>query len=112
MSTRRRMHGWQAEGAAPIVLGKPVAEPETIATAIRIGAPASWQGALRARDESGGAIEAVSDAEILAAYRISRAARGSSSSPRGGVRRRAANAAEQGVCRRARASSAPSPATA
>ena len=70
LATRRpRMHGWQAEGAAPIVLGKPVAEPETIATAIRIGAPASWQGALRARDESGGAIEAVSDAEILEAYR-------------------------------------------
>ncbi len=69
MSTRRPlMFGWQAEGAAPIVLGRPVAEPETIATAIRIGAPASWQGALRARDESGGAIEAVSDAEILAAY--------------------------------------------
>ena len=69
MSSRRpRMHGWQAEGAAPIVLGRPVAEPETIATAIRIGAPASWQGALRARDESGGAIEAVTDAEILAAY--------------------------------------------
>jgi threonine synthase len=69
MSARRpRMYGWQAEGAAPIVLGRPVAEPETIATAIRIGAPASWQGALRARDESGGAIEAVSDTEILAAY--------------------------------------------
>ena len=70
MSTRRpRMFGWQAEGAAPLVLGKPVAEPETIATAIRIGAPASWMGAVRARDESGGAIEAVSDAEILEAYR-------------------------------------------
>jgi len=51
------------------VTGEPVKEPETIATAIRIGAPASWQGALRARDESGGAIEAVSDAEILDAYR-------------------------------------------
>jgi threonine synthase len=69
MSKRRpRMFGWQAEGAAPIVRGQPVAEPETIATAIRIGAPASWQGAIRARDESGGAIEAVSDAEILDAY--------------------------------------------
>ena len=69
MSTRRpRMYGWQAEGAAPLVLGRPVAEPETIATAIRIGVPASWQGATRARDESGGAIEAVSDAEILDAY--------------------------------------------
>jgi threonine synthase len=70
MSTRRpRMYGWQAEGAAPIVLGRVVEKPETIATAIRIGAPASWQGATRARDESGGAIEAVSDAEILEAYR-------------------------------------------
>jgi threonine synthase len=69
MSTRRpRMYGWQAEGAAPLVLGRPVADPETIATAIRIGVPASWQGAMRARDESGGAIEAVSDAEILDAY--------------------------------------------
>jgi threonine synthase len=63
------MYGWQAEGAAPIVRGHPVEEPETIATAIRIGAPASWQGAVRARDESGGAIEAVSDEEILDAYR-------------------------------------------
>ncbi|MEO8633113.1 MAG: threonine synthase [Chloroflexota bacterium] len=69
MSTRRpRMFGWQAEGAAPLVLGRPVADPETIATAIRIGAPASWDGAVRARDESGGAIEAVTDAEILDAY--------------------------------------------
>jgi threonine synthase len=69
-ATRRpRMYGWQAEGAAPIVRGEPIAEPETIATAIRIGDPASWQGAVRARDESGGAIEAVSDAEILDAYR-------------------------------------------
>jgi threonine synthase len=63
------MYGWQAEGAAPIVRGERVAEPETIATAIRIGDPASWKGAVRARDESGGAIEAVSDAEILDAYR-------------------------------------------
>jgi threonine synthase len=70
LATRRpRMYGWQAEGAAPIVRGHPVEEPETIATAIRIGAPASWQGAVRARDESGGAIEAVSDDEILDAYR-------------------------------------------
>ena len=68
-ATRRpRMYGWQAEGAAPIVRGERIAEPETIATAIRIGDPASWQGAVRARDESNGAIEAVSDAEILDAY--------------------------------------------
>jgi threonine synthase len=65
---RPKMYGFQAEGAAPIVRGTPVADPQTVATAIRIGNPASWQGAVRARDESGGAIEAVSDAEILEAY--------------------------------------------
>jgi threonine synthase len=65
---RPRMYGYQAEGAAPLVRGAPVAEPETIATAIRIGNPASWKGAVAARDESGGAIDAVSDAEILDAY--------------------------------------------
>jgi threonine synthase len=63
------MWGFQAEGAAPIVRGEPVAEPHTVASAIRIGNPASWQGAVAARDESGGRIAAVSDAEILAAYR-------------------------------------------
>ncbi len=63
---RPRMLGFQAEGAAPIVRGEPVAQPETAATAIRIGNPASWQGAVAARDESGGVIEAVSDEEILA----------------------------------------------
>ncbi len=62
--------GFQAAGAAPIVLGSPVAHPETIATAIRIGAPASWEGAVAARDESGGRIEAVTDDEILDAYRL------------------------------------------
>ena len=64
-----RMYGFQAAGAAPIVLGHPVAEPETVATAIRIGDPASWTKATAARDESGGRIEAVTDDEILAAYR-------------------------------------------
>jgi threonine synthase len=64
-----RMLGWQAQGAAPLVLGEPVLHPETIATAIRIGNPASWAGAIAARDESGGAIDWVTDAEILAAYR-------------------------------------------
>jgi threonine synthase len=64
-SRRPRMLGFQAEGAAPIVLGAPVEAPETAATAIRIGNPASWQGAVAARDESGGVIEAVSDEEIL-----------------------------------------------
>ncbi len=64
-----RMWGFQAEGAAPIVLGHPVDEPETIASAIRIGNPASWPQALAARDESGGRIDAVSDPQILAAHR-------------------------------------------
>ena len=62
------MRGFQAAGAAPIVNGAPVAAPSTIATAIRIGNPASWNGAVRARDESGGSITAVTDDEILDAY--------------------------------------------
>jgi threonine synthase len=66
---RPRMLGWQAAGAAPLVHGEAVPHPETIATAIRIGNPASWEGAISARDESGGAIESVTDAEILDAYR-------------------------------------------
>jgi threonine synthase len=65
-----RMWGFQAAGAAPIVRGEPVPNPETIATAIRIGAPASWHGAVTARDESGGIIEAVTDQQILDAYRL------------------------------------------
>lgn len=65
-----RMWGFQASGAAPIVLGEPVLQPETLATAIRIGNPASWQSAEAARDESDGVIEAVTDDEILAAYRL------------------------------------------
>ena len=64
------MWGFQAAGAAPIVLGYPVDEPETIATAIRIGNPASWPQALDARDSSGGLIESVTDEQILAAHRI------------------------------------------
>src|SRR6266513_2275656 len=64
------MLGFQAEGAAPLVLGHPVEHPETIATAIRIGKPASWYGATAAASESGGGIHAVSDEEILAAYRF------------------------------------------
>jgi len=65
-----RMMGYQAMGAAPIVLGRVVERPETIASAIRIGNPASWQGAVAARDESRGAIEAVSDEEIISAYKL------------------------------------------
>jgi threonine synthase len=65
-----RMLGYQAAGAAPIVSGKPVANPVTVATAIRIGNPASWQLAEEARAESGGLIGSVTDDEILAAYRL------------------------------------------
>ena len=64
------MYGFQAAGAAPIVKGKVVKNPETIATAIRIGNPASWQQAVEARDTSGGVIDSVTDREILAAYRL------------------------------------------
>jgi threonine synthase len=71
-----RMLGFQAAGSAPLVHGEPVAHPETIATAIRIGNPASWDGAIAARDESGGAIRAVSDAEILDAYKLLAATEG------------------------------------
>jgi len=67
---RPKMVGLQAEGAAPIVRGHSVEKPETIATAIRIGNPASWKEALAARDDSGGLIEMVSDQEILEAYRL------------------------------------------
>jgi threonine synthase len=68
--TLPRMLGFQASGAAPIVRGAPVRHPTTIATAIRIGNPASWTWALEARDSSGGSITAVTDREILAAYRL------------------------------------------
>ncbi|MGH3875248.1 MAG: threonine synthase [Pseudonocardiaceae bacterium] len=67
---RPRMFGFQAAGAAPLVHGAPVPHPDTIATAIRVGSPASWNGAMRARDESAGLFEAVTDGQILAAYRL------------------------------------------
>ncbi|MGE5587970.1 MAG: threonine synthase [Clostridia bacterium] len=65
-----RMLGFQAAGAAPIVEGRPVERPQTVATAIRIGNPASWKSAVAARDESGGVIESVTDDEILDACRL------------------------------------------
>lgn len=71
ISTRLpRMLGFQAAGAAPLVLGHPVPDPETVATAIRIGDPASWYGATAAASESGGGMFSVTDEEILAAYRF------------------------------------------
>jgi threonine synthase len=65
-----KMMGFQAAGAAPLVLGHKVDKPETIATAIRIGNPASWDSAIDARDRSGGTIDSVTDEEILSAYRL------------------------------------------
>jgi len=62
--------GFQAEGAAPIVKNMIIESPQTIATAIRIGNPASWKGAVAARDESGGIIDCVTDDEILEAYKL------------------------------------------
>ena len=108
------MWGFQAAGAAPIVLGHPVDQPDTIATAIRIGNPASWQQALAARDDSGGLIEAVTDEQILAAHRILSAQEGvfvepaSAASAAGLIAMHAAGSA----ARRVSASSAPSPVTA
>jgi threonine synthase len=67
---RPRMWGFQAAGAAPLVHGERVMQPETLATAIRIGNPASWDQAIAARDESGGLIDSVTDDQILAAYRL------------------------------------------
>jgi threonine synthase len=70
ISATPRMFGIQAAGAAPLVHGRPVPEPETVATAIRIGNPASWAAAVTARDESGGLFDAVTDEQILHAYHL------------------------------------------
>src|SRR3989344_5751740 len=70
ISTLPKMIGFQAEGAAPIVRGHAIENPETLATAIRIGNPASWQGAVAAADESGGSISIVTDQEIVNAYKL------------------------------------------
>jgi threonine synthase len=94
-SGRPRMLGFQAEGAAPIVRGEPIEAPETVATAIRIGNPASWEAAVAARDESGGVIEAVTDDEIVETQRMIVALEGvfcepASAASVAGVRRMAA----------------------
>jgi threonine synthase len=70
ISSLPKMIGFQAEGAAPIVRGHPIEKPETIATAIRIGNPASWKSAVAAADESGGSISIVTDQEIVEAYKL------------------------------------------
>ena len=110
VETRPRMHGFQAAGAAPIVHGAPVEQPETIATAIRIGNPATWAGAVAARDESRGSIDAVTDDEILAAYRALAELEGvfcepSSAASRRGRRRMAAAAGALGARRAGRRAS-------
>ena len=104
VATRRpAMWGFQAAGAAPIVLGHPVDEPDTIATAIRIGNPASWQQAVQARDSSGGVIDAVTDAEILDAHRLLSATEGifvepaSAASVAGLLKQHAAGAVPEGA---------------
>jgi len=70
IKSKPKMMGFQAEGAAPLVKGHPIKDPETVASAIRIGNPASWKKAEAARDESGGLIDMVSDQEILEAYKL------------------------------------------
>ncbi len=101
--TAPRMLGFQAEGAAPLVRGAPVERPETVASAIRIGNPARWEEAMAAVTGSGGAIQAVSDAEILAAYRLLAATEGvfcepASAASVAGLLRHGAGDAERVVC--------------
>ena len=108
-----KVHGFQAEGAAPLVTGEPFPDPETKATAIRIGNPASWKLAEAARDESGGLFEAVSDEQILAAQRELASRDGDlRRAGVGGRHRRAAAATwRRGSRTPAARSSSPSPAT-
>jgi threonine synthase len=98
-----RLFGFQAEGAAPLVMGKPVAQPETVATAIRIGNPVRWEDAVAAATESRGAIRAVSDEEILAAFRLLGSREGmfcepASAASVAGLLKYGADGAEQVVC--------------
>jgi threonine synthase len=98
-----RMLGFQATGAAPLVLGHPVERPETVASAIRIGNPARWEEAMAAMTESGGAIEAVDDDEILAAYRMLAAREGifcepASAASVAGLLKHGARGAQRVVC--------------
>jgi threonine synthase len=100
---RPRMLGFQAEGAAPLVQGAPVAQPETVASAIRIGNPARWEEALDAVTSSHGAVQAVSDAQILAAYKLLAAEEGvfcepASAASVAGLLAHGAQGAEKVVC--------------
>lgn len=97
------MIGFQAAGSAPIVEGHPIANPETIATAIRIGNPASWEQAVEARDQSGGSIGIVTDAEITLAQQLIASREGifcepaSAASVAGVIKLRKANKLEPGI---------------
>jgi threonine synthase len=98
-----RLFGFQAEGAAPLVLGHPVEHPETVASAIRIGNPVRWEDAMAATTESRGAIRAVSDTEILSAYRLLAAKEGifcepASAASVAGMLKYGADGASQIVC--------------
>jgi threonine synthase len=98
-----RLYGFQAEGAAPLVLGHPVEQPETVASAIRIGNPVRWEDAMAAVTSSRGAIRAVSDADILAAYRLLASREGifcepASAAAVAGLLRHGAGGARQVVC--------------
>jgi threonine synthase len=100
---RPRMYGFQAEGAAPLVRGEPVADPETVASAIRIGNPARWEDAMAAMTDSGGRVSAVSDGQILAAYRFLAAEEGTFCEPASaasvaGLLAHGAGGAERVVC--------------
>ena len=100
---RPRMYGFQAEGAAPLVRGVPVAQPETVASAIRIGNPARWEDAMAAMTDSGGRVSAVSDEQILASYRMLAAAEGifcepASAASVAGLLAHGAGGAERIVC--------------
>ncbi|MFI5010057.1 MAG: threonine synthase [Solirubrobacterales bacterium] len=103
MGAAPRLFGLQAEGAAPLVLGHPVEHPETVASAIRIGNPARWEDAMSAVLDSRGAIRAVSDREILAAYRLIASREGmfcepASAASVAGLLKYGANGAERIVC--------------
>ena len=98
VETRPRMHGFQAAGAAPIVVGHPIERPETIATAIKIGNPATWAGAVAARDELRGSIDSVTDDEILAAYRSLAELEGVFCEPSSAATRRGRREGSRGRC--------------
>jgi threonine synthase len=98
-----RMFGFQAEGAAPLVLGHPVEHPETVASAIRIGNPVRWEDAMAAATDSRGSVKAVSDSEILAAFRLLASKEGmfcepASAASVAGLLKYGADGAEQVVC--------------